>query len=143
MSFAETKEQIQAETKTETRRDGWENLKVGDLLRPVEKAQGLKKGEKVVPLLPPGRAIQVTAVFREPLKAITALGVRKEGFPGEKPKAFVERYCRLNGGDPNRSVTVIKFKYVDVPAESTDEATEDPETTDSSTVDDNAEVADK
>ena len=46
MSFMLTTNQIIDETKDVTRRNGWENLKPGDRLRAVEKAMGLKKGEK-------------------------------------------------------------------------------------------------
>ncbi len=48
MSFRLTAEQMRARTKTVTRRLGWSSLKPGDIVQPVEKAQGLRKGEKVV-----------------------------------------------------------------------------------------------
>lgn len=51
MSFMHTKEQFRARTKFVTRRVGWWNLNPLDILQGVEKAQGLKKGEKVKPLV--------------------------------------------------------------------------------------------
>ena len=48
MSFSETTDQIRARTKTVTRRDGWDNLRPGERLWAVEKAMGLRKGQKVL-----------------------------------------------------------------------------------------------
>lgn len=47
MSFSLTTPQFLARTKTVTRRLGWARAKVGDIVTAVEKAQGLKAGEKV------------------------------------------------------------------------------------------------
>jgi hypothetical protein len=47
MSFAHTTDQIRNRTKTVTRRNGWADLKPGELFWAVEKAMGLKPGEKV------------------------------------------------------------------------------------------------
>jgi hypothetical protein len=47
ISFALTTAQVRARTKTVTRRVGWTFLKPGDLLQPVVKCRGLKKGERV------------------------------------------------------------------------------------------------
>ena len=46
MSFAMTTEQVRNQTKTVTRRQGWRFLNAGDILQPVVKGMGLKKGEK-------------------------------------------------------------------------------------------------
>jgi len=51
MSFAMTTDAVIARTKTVTRRTGWKFLKRGDLIRPMRKTMGLKKGEKIEPLL--------------------------------------------------------------------------------------------
>lgn len=120
ISFQLTKQQIQERTKTVTRRVGWEKLKVGDLLRGVEKCMGLKAGEKVVPLA----TIRIVSARREPLSEITAnveYGFEecvKEGF-GEHPtlqwpSAFVEFFCNSHRGcTPDSIVTRIEFEYVD------------------------------
>ncbi|GAJ06145.1 unnamed protein product, partial [marine sediment metagenome] len=68
MSFSLTKTHILNQTKTVTRRQGWTFLKPGDLLQPVEKCMGLKKGERVKKL---GCPIRVVSVDRQPLHLIT------------------------------------------------------------------------
>lgn len=70
ISFAKTLDQIRQRTKTVTRRTGWAWLEEGTLLRPVEKAMGLKKGEKVQPIFDDGTCIRVVSVRRERLDAI-------------------------------------------------------------------------
>jgi len=140
MSFALTTEQIRNRTKTVTRRIGWTFLKPGDLIRPVEKCQGLKKGETVTPI---GTAVlRVVSVRRECLGALLAefdcgaSEAAREGF-GRKDNAgqdFVDFFCRthrlespsppsLDGNAPMRwrsrpctpddEVTRIEFEYVD------------------------------
>ena len=47
MSFALTTEQVRNRTKTVTRRLGWATAKAGDIVQPIVKGQGLKKGERV------------------------------------------------------------------------------------------------
>jgi hypothetical protein len=64
MSFALTTEQVRNRTKTVTRRVGWRFAKVGDVVQPVVKAQGLKKGEHPQPI---GGPIRFVAVDRERL----------------------------------------------------------------------------
>ena len=63
MSFALTVEPMRQHLKGVTRRYGWDDIKVGDLLQAVEKCQGLKKGEHVKKL----DIIRVTAERWEPL----------------------------------------------------------------------------
>lgn len=69
MSFSITTKQMYAGTKDVTRRLGWWNLKVGDVVMAVEKGMGLKKGEKVKRIYP----IEIVSVSREPLQYITAV----------------------------------------------------------------------
>ena len=71
MSFAMTKPQFLNRTKTVTRRLGWGFLKPGDVVMGVEKAMGLKKGEKVRKL----GLIRIVSIRSEPLSAITQLGL--------------------------------------------------------------------
>jgi hypothetical protein len=85
MSFSMTVAQMKAEIKTVTRRLGWSFLKAGDVVMAVEKAQGLKKGEKVRKLYP----IETVSVRREPLRAITKDDCIKEGFPDYEPDDFI------------------------------------------------------
>jgi len=113
MSFSLTTKQIQEKTKTVTRRLDWEFLEPGDLVRPVVKAMGLKKGEKVQPIRGP---LLVVSVRREPLHRMfsehdnaTAL----EGFPFMMVKDFIRMFCRHMNVRSNRIVTRIEFEYTD------------------------------
>jgi len=114
MSFWLTTDQIKNRTKTVTRRLGWKNLKVGEVLNACVKCQGLKTGEKIVRL---GR-IQVVDVRREPLDHIEMevdSGIAecaKEGFPEMTGMQFVEMFCRHMKCDPDTEVTRIEFEYL-------------------------------
>lgn len=114
MSFAMTTDQVVAEEKDITRRFGWWFLKPGDRVRPVLKAMGLKRGEKIKPLLPPGRCIEIVSTRREPLHTIDRIDCIREGFPNMTPDDFVKmimkKYNCVRGCYINR----IEFKYVDV-----------------------------
>jgi len=143
MSFALTTEQVRNRTKTVTRRLGWEFLRPGDLIRPVEKCMGLKKGETLTPV---GTAVlRVVSVRREALQRLTddldygVDEVRREGFADREgpwsPAEFVTFFCRthrlptLYATRPERisrvclqrsrpcapgdEVTRIEFEYVD------------------------------
>lgn len=108
MSFALTKEQILNETKTVTRRLGWKNLKPGDLIQPVEKCMGLKKGEKQVLL---GKPIQIVSISVQRLYQIHAYDVVKEGFEGMTVDEFIGMFCKANKCEQNTQVQRIEFKY--------------------------------
>lgn len=115
MSFALTTEQVRARTKTVTRRLGWKNAKPGDVVQPVVKGMGLKKGETVEKI---GGPIRFISVRREPLNAITPLDVAREGFGVEHWKrldriGFIEMFCDHNGGAPDQEVTRIEFEYTE------------------------------
>jgi hypothetical protein len=123
ISFALTTEAIRQRSKTVTRRLGWQHAKVGMQLQPVEKCQGLKKGEHMVLI---GGPIRIVDMRREPLGAITVEDCVREGFPGMSPGDFVRmfgathrvreiasgywasRHCR-----PEDLVTRIEFSYED------------------------------
>jgi hypothetical protein len=117
MSFALTKPQMLARTKRVTRRLGWEFLKVGDLLQPVEKCMGLKPGEKIVKIGPP---IVVTGLYREPLQNIGFASGRREltleGFPDMSPEEFIAMFCRTHRDcTPGRVITRIAFDFTEKP----------------------------
>jgi len=103
-----TTEQIRNGTKTVTRRMGWKFLRGGDMVRPIVKGQGLKKGENV-------------EVIRGPLKIMGTQRVRLddirstelEGFPDMSPKEFVKMFCMANNCNPWSYVTRIEFEYTD------------------------------
>jgi len=109
MSFALTTPQILAQTKTVTRRFGWWFLRPGDLVQPVKKAMGLKKGERVEKL---GCPIRILSTREEPLfLADTAEEVQREGFPDWTPRQFVTMICRHYKCRPNAMCNRIEFEY--------------------------------
>ena len=112
MSFMLTTRQVEDESKDVTRRDGWWFLKPGDRLWAVEKAMGLKKGEKVKRL----KLIEVVSTRAEQLDAIDGDDVKREGFPDWKPIDFIWFYRYHNGGWVDQIVNRIEFKYVKDPA---------------------------
>jgi hypothetical protein len=110
ISFAITKQQVKARTKTVTRRVGWHDLKPGTILQGVEKAQGLKKGEKVKPLC----KVRVVSVTPTTLLQLTEEDVVREGFPGMSLDEFVTMFCKSHKGcTPATEITRIEFEYVD------------------------------
>lgn len=114
MSFALTRNQIEARTKTVTRRTGWKFLKVGDVLNAVNRTMGFQLGEHPVHLA----KIRVKDVRREPLNAITFEDVEAEGLADHPaiqgfPSCFVDFFCRSHKGcTPETEVTRIEFEYV-------------------------------
>ena len=109
MSFAMTIDQFLDGSKNVTRRIGWRFLKQGDQVRAVEKAMGLKKGERPVTL----GIIEVVSVYRTPLVAITWDDVRREGFPEMTPHEFVAMFCLAMKCEPCAEVTRIEFRRVE------------------------------
>ena len=118
MSFALTTEQVIAGTKTVTRRLGWLNLKPGDMIQPVKKCMGLKKGETLDKLTDP---LRVVSVRREKLRRMTddvKYGFeecKREGFQEHPeyrwPSMFVEFFCATHRGcTPNSEITRIEFE---------------------------------
>lgn len=108
MSFAMTTEQYSNRTKTQTRRFGWWFLKPGEVLNGVEKAMGLKKGEKIVRL---GQH-RVVRTRSEPLNAISQADVIAEGFPNWTPEEFVDFLVSKSGKPRDEPVNVIEFEYL-------------------------------
>lgn len=114
MSFALTTPQFRARTKDVTRRNGWRDLKRGDVVEGVEKGQGLKKGEHPVRL---GR-IRIKSNRLEALHRMTRqpeygrAEVIREGFPDMTPEGFVAMYCKHNKCKPNALIRRIEFEYL-------------------------------
>lgn len=120
ISFAMTTAQFRAREKDVTRRWGWEFLLVappGLVLNGVEKAMGLKKGEKIVLL---GRIALVSA-RRELLNRMIlepeygAEEMRREGYPFglTDPAEFVERLAASARKRPSDPITRIEYRYLD------------------------------
>lgn len=115
MSFSLTTEQARNKTKTVTRRLGWGFLKPGDVVQQVEKAQGLKKGEKVkkIHLI---RIVDTRKEYIGEMGLFPSYGMDecvKEGFPGMLPVAFVEMFCRHNRCGWAARVNRIEFEYLE------------------------------
>jgi hypothetical protein len=108
MSFSMTTAQMRAETKDVTRRFGWWFLKPGDHVMAVEKAMGLKKGEKAIQLY----EIDIISTRGEPLNAITQEDVIREGFPEWTPGQFIQKLVDHYRIDPSKLVNRIEFKRV-------------------------------
>ena len=108
MSFAMTTEQYRNRSKTVTRRFGWWFLQPGDVFMGVEKAMGLKKGEKIKRIHP----ARVISARPEPLNAITREDVIKEGFPEMTPEQFVEMLVAKYKCRPDATCNRIEFKHL-------------------------------
>jgi len=114
MSFILTPDQYKSGTKTVTRRNGWNHLKIGKIMNGVNKTMGFKKGEKPVIF---GRHVPISS-RREPLRKMLddyQYGVRevvREGFPTWTPEQFVEMYCKHNKVTPDFEVNRIAFRRV-------------------------------
>lgn len=111
ISFSMTPMQIINQSKDVTRRFGWDFLKVGQVLQPVLKAQGLKKGEKAQRL---GGLIIVVSIRTEALNAITGEECVREGFPEFKnsPEKFVNMLVKKYRCNEAAPVKRIEFDYL-------------------------------
>ncbi len=107
MSFALTEAQLLDGSKDVTRRTGWENLRVGEIVIAIRKGMGLAKGEKQVVL----GMIQIRSVTRERLCRITYADCRREGFPELRPIEFIDFFCKANKCPPDSLVTRIEFEF--------------------------------
>jgi hypothetical protein len=121
MSYAMTTEAVLRHEKDVTRRLGWTRLKPGGLFVPVERAMGLKKGEKHVALWPLCRCVSNTPEVLRRLIDEPEYGrveMVREGFPGMDPAEFVARFIRMNHLDRNtyspdtQVVNRIELEYV-------------------------------
>ena len=107
MSFALTEAQLLDGSKDVTRRLGWKNLRVGEIVIAIRKGMGLRPGEKQVVI----GMIQIRAVTREPLCRITQDDCRREGFPRMTPTVFVTFFRAANGCSAEDEVTRIEFEF--------------------------------
>ena len=108
MSFSMTIEQFRKREKTVTRRFGWSFLRPGEEVRGVEKAMGLKKGEKINPL----GMIRIISTRKETLNEITQEEVIREGFPGWTPEQFVKMLVDHYRVDQTSKINRIEFEYI-------------------------------
>jgi hypothetical protein len=116
MAFTFTSPQILDRSKTVTRRVGWRFLQPGDLIEAVEKARGLKKGERARRLA----VLRVRHVRVEPLSRLQSDPryaedeLPREGYPCWRLDEFLEFFCRANRlTSIDAGVTRIEFEYVE------------------------------
>jgi hypothetical protein len=116
MSFRMTTEQVKNQTKTVTRRVGWAFLKPGDLVQPIVKGQGLKKGETVQKIGGPIRIEKVTGEWMSDFlrRPDAQEECRREGFSRMTPQEFYRMFRRSHAdpGADDLRVTRIEFSYV-------------------------------
>lgn len=110
MSFALTTRQVRERSKTVTRRNGWKFARVGMIVQPVIKSQGIPKGGHVEKI---GGPIRFVEVWHERLNTITNADVQREGFPTLSRRGFVDLYLEANGGARDQLVTRIRFEYLE------------------------------
>ncbi|WP_433622756.1 hypothetical protein [Nocardia sp. CA-120079] len=110
MSVSLTEPQVQARTKTVTRRLGWQMLRGGDRLTLCRKVMGRKPGEPLVRITD----VEVVSIRREPLDAIEPDDVAAEGFPQMSPPEFIDFFRASHRGcTPSTDVTRIEWRYLD------------------------------
>ncbi len=110
MSFSLTKEEVLLQRKTVTRRQGWAHFKEGQVIQPIEKGMGLKKGEKQKLL---GCPIRITSIHVEPIEEINSDDVVLEGFQDFSIEQFIAMYCKANKVKPSEACRVIRFEYTE------------------------------
>jgi hypothetical protein len=115
MSFKLTEQQVLDRTKTVTRRLGWMHARVGDLVQPVRKSMGLKRGESIERI---GGPIVLLSIRKESLRRLiddTGYGAAElaaEGFAYLSPTEFVAMFCASHRGcKPDTLVTRVEFRY--------------------------------
>lgn len=110
MSFALTTLAFYRRQKSVTRRLGWENVQVGELICGAERCQGLKKGESPTRLA----IIRVNSVNREKVDRILHRpdDVALEGFTNMTADEFVAMFCLHHDCRPKEVITRIVFDYV-------------------------------
>ena len=109
MSFMLTTEQARNRTKTVTHRLGWWHLKPGDIFQQVEKAMGLKRGEKVVKI----HLCRVISIKHYTMSLFSKADCDKEGFPGWSRWKFMIFFAKANKCHMMTPVNRIEFEYLD------------------------------
>lgn len=112
MSFKLTTEQFKNQTKTVTRRLGWNFLQEGDRIMGCEQCQGIKAGT-----LNRLGEIEIVSVRKEQLSFISSKDVALEGFPNMTTDEFITMFCGHMKCTAWTEVTRIEFRYLDKPTE--------------------------
>lgn len=118
MSVALTEDAVIARTKTVTRRLGWRFLWPGDRIQLTGKVMGRRKGDP----LERYALVEIVDVRREPLRAITADDIDREGVNTHMtPTEWVAWFCENMKCTPDTEITRIEWRYLQ-PAEVPPEA---------------------
>lgn len=115
MSVALTETAVRERRKSVTRRLGWAFLKPGERLTLARKVMGRRHKDGTVEPLVRICDVEVVSVRREPLDAITAEDVAREGFAGQTPAEFVAFFCEHMRCGPGTLVNRIEWRYLDAP----------------------------
>jgi len=105
ISFSATTPQMRYGLKDVTRRVGWSELVKDQLLLAVEKAQGLRRGDHVVPI----GVIKVLSVRTEQVADVKTQDIIREGFPDLSVPKFVRFFCKMNKIKPRDYINRIEF----------------------------------
>lgn len=110
MSVSHTTDAVIERRKTVTRRLGWTFLKPGDRLTLCRQVMGRRKGEPLERLA----EVEVVSVRREPLDAITAEDVEREGVTqwSKDPFSWMLEYAATFGCGYTDEVTRIEWRYL-------------------------------
>lgn len=109
-----TTDAVRDRTKTVTRRQiaTWSQLRPGDRLTLVEKAQGVPKGQKQVVLA----EVEIVAVRIEPIQGVwvESGACAAEGLPGMSPFDFTRFWLKSHGydSDVNPLCRRIEWRYL-------------------------------
>ena len=115
ISFALTPDQVERQIKTVTRRTGWATAKVGQVLRPARKCQGIKKGEKVQPLgTSPIRLVRIDREWMSDFlnRPDAAEECAREGFPDMTPQEFYGFFMRTHHAADADDLLVTRLEFV-------------------------------
>ena len=113
MSVAYTEDAVRSRRKTVTRRLGWLFAKPGDRLTLCRKVMGRRKGEPLERIAD----VEIVSVRREPLDAITAGDIIREGFATDAGyradrARFLALFAEHMRAGPETMVTRIEWRYL-------------------------------
>lgn len=106
MAVSATVPQVEARTKTVTRRVGWQFLHPGAQLVLVDRNP--RTGQPYRRLA----TVEVVSVARVPLWLIDERDVAREGFPAWHPETFIRWYAKQFDIDRHDPVTRIEWTYL-------------------------------
>jgi len=113
MSVSLTEHAVVDRTKTVTRRLGWRHAHPGMRLTLCRKVMGRRRADGTVEPLVRLAEVEIVGAWREQLKEITDMDVRREGFYPMSALWFVDMFCEAMRCKPDDFVTRIEWRYLD------------------------------